>query len=686
MTPRAARPVLSIRWIVACAAAVLTVVVGLSVTAVMERRTRNVLSREIETRLLLQARNLALAGAGALLTEFPELTLTPLLKEMQARQPELALIAVIDRSGRIEGSPDVRLLGSTFVRPARLGPVPTEAALQPHESIAANGTILLASTPVVHANGEIMGTALVGLSRAYIEVATRRIREQQYVVLGPFLLGGIAASFLLMSILLRPIAALRAGIERIGRGEWETPLRLRDRTEFGLLADAINGMSRDLKKAQDEVIERERLAHEMDLAKQIQRSFLPARQTVAGAFVIAGEQWAAAEVGGDYYDTMALPDGTVAVAVADVSGKGLAGCLVTSMLYSLLRALRSTYPSPSSLLIAMDERLGEVLQRGDFVTMFYGVLDPESGRLVYASAGHNPLLVYRAETRRAEWIYTKGIPLGAVRGGEIRRTLEDAHLDLGPGDVLVQFTDGVNETVDARQVPFGFERMEGILVEAASRGAREILHRLHNAVHEWRGSDSRSDDETVLVISREGAPSPESAGAAELLAEARARGACLVLPATLDCLRRIADWLPRTGALRGLSTEESALLTLALHEAAANIVEHGYGFDAEKTFEMCWVPGRGDARAPAPRNGIERSPVGHFLMLDRGSGFRPSDRKRSDFGDASVRKRGRGFGLDIIYNVMGDVTYHPGTTAGNITVMLWDPGSRPAPQGKVHVA
>ena len=220
MTPGVKRPVLSIRWIVACATAVLTVAVVFSVTAVMERRTRDVLSREIETRLLLQARNLALAGSGALLTEFPELTLTPMLKEMQARQPELALIAVLDRSGRIEGCPDVRLLGSAFVPPGGLEPVPTTAALKAKESIAANGTILLASTPLVHANGEVMGTALVGLHRAYIEAAAREVREQQHVILGAFLLAGIAASFLLMSFLLRPVAALRASLRYTSRGLW----------------------------------------------------------------------------------------------------------------------------------------------------------------------------------------------------------------------------------------------------------------------------------------------------------------------------------------------------------------------------------------------------------------------------------------------------------------------------------
>ena len=110
-TPAAARkkPVLSIRWIVAGAAAILTTLVVLGVTAVTERRTRAVLLEEMESRTLVEARNLALASTRALLTEYPELLLAPLVKEMTTRQPELAFIAVVDRSGTVHRKGVMRL-------------------------------------------------------------------------------------------------------------------------------------------------------------------------------------------------------------------------------------------------------------------------------------------------------------------------------------------------------------------------------------------------------------------------------------------------------------------------------------------------------------------------------------------------------------------------------------------------
>ncbi len=674
------RFVLSIRWIVAGAAAVLTTLVVLGVTGVMERRTRSVLVDEIETRLLVEARSLALASSRALLTEYPELLLAPLVKEMHQGQPELAFLSVVDRSGIVQGHPDVRQIGTAFVPPENIRPVVSAVPRGTNESLAESPAMLLVSVPILDPNGRVLGTAFVGVRRSYVEQAVSRVSRRQYLILAAFLAAGVVVSFLLMSVLLRPIGALREGMERIGRGDLATPVKLADRTEFGLLADAINEMSSALRSAQGEMVERARLAKEMELAREIQRSLLPSKQTVAGEFVIDGEQWAATEVGGDYFDVLPLPDGKIAVAVADVSGKGLAGCLVTSMLFSLLRAYHAAHSSPAALLTALDERLCAILKRGNFVTMFYGILDPASGRLVYSSAGHSPALVYRAGQGRTEWLESKGIPLGSIRGGAVGRTLDDAAIHIAPGDVLIQFTDGINETLaPASQEQFGFERMEKVVRDAAPSGAREVLNRLHRAVEAWRRSGAPDDDETVLVVSREGIapegrigasapaaiaesrPSEDAAVALRRFAEAERRGVGLCLPATLESLHRIGEWLDHAGILRGIPVTAAQLLNLALYETCANIAEHGCGEDPTYTIEILWMRGSEGA--------------GSFLIRDQGKAFRPDGWKPSDLGDSRVRKRGRGLGLEIIHGAMSAVRYFPGTDLGNITVLDWNPGN-----------
>jgi len=690
-TPVRRKSVLSIRWIVAGAAAILTTLVVLGVTAVMERRTRAVLLEEIESRTLVEARNLALASTRALLTDYPELLLAPLVKEMTLRQPELAFIAVVDRSGTVQGHPDVRAIGAPFTAPEKLAAASSPVSRKDGETLTENAAMLVASVPVLDPAGSVLGNAYVGMRRSHIEQAVSRVSRQQYLVLAAFLATGVALTFLLMSILLRPIAALRAGMERIGRGDLRTPVKLADRTEFGVLADSINEMSLALQKAQGEMVERARLAHEMDLARQLQRSLLPSKQTVVGDFVIDGEQWAAAEVGGDYFDVLQLQDGRIGLAIADVSGKGLAGCLVTSMLFSLLRAYHAAHSSPTSLLVALDERLGSTLQRGSFVTMFYGVLDPRSGEVTYSSAGHNPILVYRADQKKAEWLPSKGIPLGAIRGGAIKRTLEDAVLHLNPGDVLLQYTDGISETTPPlSEEQFGFPRMEKVLIDAAPAGPREILERMHEAVERWREAGVPDDDETMLVVRRQAAavaaapeplvgtprrsdsvskksvrepepavvaPSDGPAQALRRFAEAQASGVSLRLPADLESMSRIGEWLERSEVLRGLPEEVFGSLHLALYEACANIAEHGYKEDPTKTIELYWVGS------------------GSFLIRDQGIPFDPQSHNRPDFTNPSVRKRGRGLGIEIIRRVMKGVAYYPSTPLGNITVMEWDPST-----------
>ena len=499
------RRVFSIRWIVTAVAVLLTAAAVLSVGAIAERHTRQALTKELESRLALEARNLALTSAGVLLEDFPELTLHPLLKEKLARQPELASAVVVDHEGTIQGHADPLKLGTSYEPRSGLTPIQDTTvgarARAPGVSLWHGTGTLVAIAPITHASGKSLGTVVVDMRLEYVDDVIARSRRQQAILLAIFLVVGVATSFVLVSQILRPIATLRAGIDRIAGGDLTTPVRVRDRTELGLLAEAINEMAGGLHRAQEVRLERERLSHEMDLAREIQRSLLPSRRIEAGAFVVEGSQQAAAEVGGDSFDYFELPDGRIGVAIADVSGKGLAGCLVMSILYSVVRAWKGTHRSPSELLIALDAHLAETLQPGAFITMWYGILDPASGTLTYASAGHNPTLIYRARTGRVETRRTRGIPLAAIRGGAIRATLEDERVTLEPGDFLLQYTDGLNEAFDpAAREQFGFDRMTTVLAATAPRGVTSVIGGLTEEVRAWTGEGALLDDQTVLAI------------------------------------------------------------------------------------------------------------------------------------------------------------------------------------------
>ncbi len=706
--------VIGIRLIVTAVAVMLVAGGVLGVGWVGEQRLRSVLTSEIESRILMAARNLARLSAGSLLSVFPELVLHPTVRDIQEDHPELAFVVVVDHEQRIQGHAEARSLDQPFSLPADLAPVTTRQHLEADEKLLQNSSTIVAGVPVLLANATSIGTVYVGLRRSHLDAAATAARQQQGLVLLAILALAVASTLVLLTVLLRPIGWLRAGIERIARGELDTPIVLRDRTEFQLLAESINAMADELRQAQEQMMEKERLKHEMELARQIQNSLLPAHSIASGDFEILGVHQAAAEVGGDYFDVLELPDGRIGIAIADVSGKGLAGCLVMSMVAVLLRSLRRSHRTPSSLLAAMDEQLAGNLRPGVFVTMFYGILDPHLGNLCYASAGHSPVLVHRAATNETEWHYTEAIPIGAVKGA-LRATLRDYELELRPGDTLVQFTDGVNEAWEPKdKEQFGFGRLEQVVRNTAIGGSRSVVTGVRRAMALWTGDQPRLDDETLVVVHRlatgavrSAAPAPNSAptasravpGAADLLVERawnlREGGKHLTLPVDPGQLTRLRGWLRTCSDLQALPEADAVLLEHALHELCANIIEHGHRRDTDRDamLDLWWIPAAGlwdgqpcrdtRPRDPALREALRR---GVFLVRDRGKVFSPTSPRTADLDNPSVRKRGRGLGLRIIREVMHPLLYLDGTAHGNITIVRFDPVEQEASREVRHVS
>lgn len=680
--------VVSMRLILGAAAIALTAVAVLGVGYVAERHGRETLSQEMEGRLLLEARNLALVAADALLTEFPELTLVPVVSEMQQGRRDLAYVAVLDRQGLVQGHLDARRLDTPFTELAALTPVTARLPLAAQERLMGDAEHLAAVVPVALNDGRSLGTAVVGLRRAYLEQQVTRERRTLLALTGVLAALASGLAFGLTTLLLRPLSALRDGLARIGRGDLDTPLRVPGRTELSLLADAVNGMARQLKASQAQRIEKERLAHEMELARSVQESLMPKADTVAGEYTVAGLYQAAAEVGGDYWDVFRRRDGRLGVAIADVAGKGLGGCLVTSMLAVLLRSLREEHDSPAALLAAVEERLLDSLRPGVFVTLFYGLLDPDSGRFTFASAAHSPLLVWRAGPGELEWHRTRGIPLGAVRGrrGALAASLDDVVLDLGPGDLLVQYTDGLNEARDAAlRQEFGLERIGQIVRKAAPRGAAAVRQELQSELRAWTGERAPDDDLTLLVVGRQPAAAGAEADWRRLLGEFQG-GPALTLPATLSALDRLRPWLAALPGLAGAGAEACGLVESSLYELCANVIEHGQPRGEQAAIEIRWRPAaRGGAAPPivaAASAADAAAGGGWFLVQDRGKVYDLAGWRPSDLADPAVRRRGRGLGLQIVHAAMRQVRYLPGTPAGNLTLLRFAPAGDGAEHGE----
>lgn len=657
-----------------------------------EGNTRKALTEEIETRLVLEARNLASMSADALLTDFPELILCPMVKEVQSDRPDLAFVVVLDHEEMIQGHIDLQRLDSKFGLLADLDIMLGKQDLLDGEKILGNSELLVAMVPARHANGRIVGTALVGAKQAYLDAIVTRPRQSFMLLTLGLLFAGITVTLLMISYFLKPISALQSGLERIGRGDLDTDIKLKTRTELWQLAENINGMAHQLKASQAEMLEKERLDHEMDLASQIQQSLLPEGSMQVADFECLGNNRAAAEVGGDFFDYFPLADGKMGIVVADVSGKGLGGCLVTSMLAVLLRSLRDTYESPKELLIALEKEMQASLSPGTFITIFYGILDPATGHLSFASAAHCPTLVYRAAGNNVDDYKTKGIPLGAMKNGMLGKTLEDYSIELAPGDVLLQYTDGLNESWNPeRQEQFGFDRIKELMLRTVNQGNQALLDRLSATAEQWAKPDVLEDDLTLVILGRSPASVPtgkapetvttrtlplQSGGDMDKLLAGNPH---LVLPADLSVLENIRPWFEEDPVLNKLGSEFKMFIESSLYEVCANIIEHGYDKNPSREVDLWWVDlstATADALSLFPeraQGSAANGGGGYFLVRDNGKPMRPGSWTPPDLSDPALRRRGRGLGLKIVHSLMNEVEQIPGTPAGNITLLRFDP-------------
>jgi DNA-binding LacI/PurR family transcriptional regulator/serine phosphatase RsbU (regulator of sigma subunit) len=243
--------------------------------------------------------------------------------------------------------------------------------------------------------------------------------------------------------------------------------------------------------------EREQLEKESLIAQQIQTAILPRRLEVQGLEIEASMQ-PASSVGGDYYEVIACERGCW-LGIGDVAGHGLMAGMIMMMIQSMVRGSVSVAPdaSPRELVIginrAMFDNLRHRLGRDDYAT-FCLIRFEENGALTYAGC-HESLIVWRASTGRCELIPTPGMWLGVLE--DIGNLTENLTTRLEPSDVLVLFTDGVTEALDAGHVQFGLERLCATIESHARHGARALREAIEAAVAGWTARSI--DDVTVLV-------------------------------------------------------------------------------------------------------------------------------------------------------------------------------------------
>lgn len=251
-----------------------------------------------------------------------------------------------------------------------------------------------------------------------------------------------------------------------------------------------------LEAAQAELAIKARMDRELELARQVQQSFLPRTFPQVPSYTFGAYNEPAREVGGDFYDVIDLGEGRVGLVIADVSDKGMAAALYMALSRSLIRAEATREPSPRTVLGNVNRLLLELGEQGMFVSVFYAVLDAAAGSLTYARAGHDHPLLLRSGTAQA--LQGTGLLLGVFE--DIEAGLGEHTIDLQPGDRLVLYTDGLTDVVNAAGEQLGLERLTVVMLQHAALGAEAMCSAVAGDLDAYRGGAEQADDMTLLLV------------------------------------------------------------------------------------------------------------------------------------------------------------------------------------------
>ena len=244
------------------------------------------------------------------------------------------------------------------------------------------------------------------------------------------------------------------------------------------------------------------MSSQLNLAAEIQSSFLPKSLPQLEGWQLSTKIKPALETSGDFFDIRLLPDGNLVVLIADVTDKGVGAALLMTFCWSLFRLFGDEFPNdPSRVLYEVNQYIHDQTQIRQFVTAFYGIINPQTGRMIFSNSGHCPMYLIRdddfSDIRRFK---TKGIPLGI----ESDMTWEMEELTLRPGEMIFLYTDGIIEAENAEGESFGEEKLVESLPKYNTSTAYETSERILQKLNKFVGENTNFDDIAIITIKREG--------------------------------------------------------------------------------------------------------------------------------------------------------------------------------------
>ena len=261
-------------------------------------------------------------------------------------------------------------------------------------------------------------------------------------------------------------------------------------TAVAVLGMALYRVQSELRASRHELARKEA---ELAFALQVQQALFPRQFPADGGLEFAAVCVPARGISGDYYDVMPLPDGRLAFAIADISGKGISAAILMSNLQAVLRMLAAAGHPPGEVCAQLNRHLCQVSVDSRFATLFYGDWDPTQRILSFVNAGHLTPILHGS--RGGQRLEASGPPLGLFP--EVEHQV--GKVALQSGDMMVLYSDGITEARDRQEEDFGEARLEAVIAAHVDKPMREIQEQVLKAVRNWSGPDAE-DDMTLLLV------------------------------------------------------------------------------------------------------------------------------------------------------------------------------------------
>lgn len=444
----------------------------------------------------------------------------------------------------------------------------------------------LAFTPLRSGNW----TMAAIISRDEMNAAIYRLsRNQTAIGITGLLFLGLAVGMISRSIT-RPIRNLQDAADVLASGDLDASLPApQGRDEVARLTTAFSGMRDSLKRQVADLKEttavRERMHSELTIARDIQMGLVPktfppfpAREDID----LYAEIKPAREVGGDFYDFFLLDQDHIALAIGDVSGKGVPAALFMAVTRSFLRSAFHVNSDPAKVLAHVNNELVEGNESCMFVTLFCAVLDCATGELQYANAGHNPPAVRRRDGR-VEWISgSRSVVAGAMPDAPYC----SENYRLPDGSALILYTDGVTEALNPSNELYGEDRLTAVLAgQKAASECREITTCIVDDVAQFAEGAEQSDDITILVIKY------RQVVVASEVTESVAPALDFTLQNTAEEVIGILDEVQHALDLRNTPVKLVHTVRLAVEELLLNTVQYGYDDDRSHDIHLQIITG-----------------------------------------------------------------------------------------------